>query len=149
MNNDWMAASSFGRAFEVISAINILSIHAKLLLGGNQDPQSEKTIKKARNTLLNFINNLDHLLSSADSQQDGMIIGSDPRMSELAQIFISGKQSYPIDSDLFRSPLDLFQGLVLSDDPGDMPRLIAFLQELRALIEQHSHTDIIEVLGDL
>ncbi len=149
MNNNWMAASSFGRAYEVISAINILSIHAKLAQIGDNDPQKEEAISKARITLAEFLRNLEKILTDAEKEQDGVIVGSDPRMSELAQTFILEKQSFPQPSDLFRLPLARFQYLLFSEKPGDMPELITLLRDFRTVIEQHSHADVIGILGDL
>lgn len=149
MNNNWMAASSFGRAYEIISAINTISIHAKLAQLGEKDPQKQESVNKARSTLAEFLINLEKIILDAEKEQDGVIMGSDPRMSELVQTFILGKQSFPQSSDLFRLPLKRFGELLLSEKSEDMPELIILLRDFRSVIEQHSHADVIGILGDL
>ena len=67
--NDWMAAASFGRAYEIVNAINILSIHAKLTQELD-DLQSTDLIEGARSTLDTFINDLNALLIDTEGSQD-------------------------------------------------------------------------------
>jgi hypothetical protein len=55
VNSDWLTASSFERASEIISAINLLSIHSKLTLAGVDDPADPFDIGEARAKLVAFL----------------------------------------------------------------------------------------------
>ena len=147
MKSDWMAASSFSRSREVISAINMISIHAKLALGGEKDPHDEAELRNARERLTNFLRDFGGLVEQATTNQDGIIIGSDPRIAELAQMFISERQQLPQKSPLFKLPLQNLISLVQSDNLQEMPDLISSLRDLRNILEQHSHSDIVGILG--
>ena len=48
MKNDWLTASSFERTHEIVSAINTLSIHAKLVLAGIDDSTNQEEVEKLK-----------------------------------------------------------------------------------------------------
>lgn len=149
MKSDWMAASSFSRSREIISAINMISIHAKLVVGGEKDPHDAAELDRAREKLSTFLTNFGELVDHATTNQDGIIIGSDPRIGELAQMFISERQHLPQKSPLFKLPLQYLINLVQSDNLEEMPDLISCLRDLRNILEQHSHSDIVGILGEI
>src|SRR2546425_1138204 len=89
MRNDWLAAAQFERTQAVLSAINTLSINAKLTLAGVENPVTACEIEQARDRLLTFVRNLSDLVSSANQSSFGTIVGTDPQMSQIARHLIS------------------------------------------------------------
>ena len=149
MKSDWMAASSFGRTREIVTAINTISIHAKLVLADVHDPHSDIELGKAREILSSFLTYFGSLLEDAMQNQNGVIIGSDPRLGELAQVFLSERQHLPQKSELFSLPLQKLSDLVNSNKTEEMQELIACLRDLRNILEQHAHSDVVGILGEI
>lgn len=52
MTSDWVAATTFEQTHEVLFAINTLSIHAKLMTAGVEDPAPDSEMERARARLL-------------------------------------------------------------------------------------------------
>lgn len=73
-----LAASSFEQAHEVASAINTLSIHAKLRLEGIADPAHPADIEQARRRLLGFLARLRTVVR--EGEVDGGVVGADPQL---------------------------------------------------------------------
>jgi hypothetical protein len=149
MKSDWMTASSYGRTRELITSINTISIHAKLVLADMVDPHNGTTLKKARETLSAFLVSFENILDDATRSPNGVIIGSDPRMAELAQTFLSERQHLPHKSELFTLPLNKLNDLVNSDKKEEMQELINCLRDLRGILEQHAHSDVVGILGEI
>jgi hypothetical protein len=149
MKSDWMTASSYGRTRELITAINTISIHAKLILADMTDPRSDSDLKQAREKLSAFLVSFESLLDDATRNQNGVIVGSDPRMAELAQTFLSERQHLPHKSELFTLPLNKLSDLVNSDKKEEMQELIICLRDLRGILEQHAHSDMVGILGEI
>lgn len=149
MESDWLTAASFERTHDVVSAINTLSIHAKLMLAGIANPAPKEDINAARTCLITFLDNLQGVLQQAEQRHDGTIIGADPRFSELAIRYLAQKQSGSRRATIFNMPLSQCIALVNADQPEQPDKLIEYLGELRALLEQHSHADITGIFGDI
>lgn len=149
MKSDWMTAASYGRTRELITAINTISIHAKLVLADVTDPHKETALIKARETLSAFLVSFGNMLDEAAQNQNGVIIGSDPRMAELAQTFLLEKQHLPHKSELFTLPLKKLGDLVNSENKDEMQELISCLRDLRGILEQHAHSDVVGILGEI
>lgn len=130
--NDWLAASSFEQAHEVASAINTLSIHAKLVLDGVEDPAPAEDVQKARRRLLSFLKRLQAVLGETTSA--GVVIGADPQLGDVAgrllsrQVRESGKRETP-------RLLTELPTLIESQSEADLRRLVAGLQELRSFVD--------------
>lgn len=148
MKNDWLTTSSFERAFEIVSAINILSIHAKLKIANAADPANSEEIKKAQYTLSKFLEALASLVENTQKNQSGIILGTDPRFSELALHYMSEQHRLPPRSILFTFSMKQLDELVKSQKAEDMPTLIECLTSLRVMIEQYTQTDIAGMFGD-
>lgn len=148
MKNDWLTTSSFERSFEIVSAINILSIHAKLKMAKASDPVNLETIKKAQSILSKFLEALASLIESAQKDQSGVILGADPRFGELALHYMSEQHRLPPRSILFTFSIEQLNELIKSKKTEDMPTLIECLTSLRSLIEQYTQTDITGMFGD-
>lgn len=149
MKNDWLTASSFERTHEIVSAINALSIHAKLVLAGIDDSANQEDVEKSRRKLLAFLNRFETLLREAELGRDKAVIGADPRLGDLALRYMSEKRRQPRRSTLYEISLAEMSDLVRSERREDLPSLISCLRGLRSLVEQHSHADVIGILGDM
>lgn len=148
MNSDWLTASSFERSSEVMSAINVLSIHAKLTLAGVDDPTDLAEISKAKARLVRFLEELRRLVDGAGQTQANLMVGTDPRLGELALEYIGERKRLPPRALLYTLSLAQLSALVESDSAEDVPKLVECLESLRSLFEQHAHTDIAGIFGD-
>lgn len=148
MKNDWLTTSSFERAFEVVSAINILSIHAKLTRDSTKNPIDIVEVKKARTRLLTFLEALQALMDNAEKDQGGIVVGADPRLSELALHYISEQRRLPPRSLLYTLSITQLENIIRSDKAEDMPTLVGCLESLRSLVEQYAQADIAGMFGD-
>ena len=144
---DWLAAASFERTHEIVSAINTLSVHAKLLLSGINDPD-DVAVKQARARLTEFLERVEALLRDAEQNGEGTVVGADPRLGDLALRFLSSKQRLPRQSAIFSTPFDRLRELIASEQADDLQALIPCLHDLRSLVEQHSRADVASILGD-
>ncbi len=148
-NNDWLIAQSFEQAHEVVSAINTLSIHAKLASAGVDDSSRSTEVCKARERVLTFLDRLQAVVEEAEKHRDGAIVGADPRLGKLAKRFLSLKGKWPRAAGLYNASLPQARALIQSEAVKDQEELINFLRDLRSLLEQHAHADIVRILGDV
>ncbi len=86
--NDWLASQSLERSLDVISAINRISIHAKLRLAGIEDTASPEELNSARRSLTTFLGTLSEVIERAGGTQDKIAFGADPRLGNLARKFL-------------------------------------------------------------
>jgi hypothetical protein len=148
-DNEWLIAQSFERAHEVVSAINTLSIRAKLTLAGVDDSSRDEDVRNARTLLLTFLDRFQAVVQDAERHRDGTVLGADPRLGQLAKTFLSVKCQWPRPSALYSSSFTEVRELLTSKRVEDLQDLINFLRDLRSLVEQHAHSDIIGILGDI
>ena len=134
---------------ELITAINIISINAKLCLANKPHAVDQNDIDKARRTLSKFLNEFGGVLENTERDQDGLVVGSDPRFSQLVSDFLAERRRLPNKSALFVIPISELSKLVNSDDVADMAKLIDLLRELRNVLEHHSRSDFLGVIGDI
>jgi hypothetical protein len=149
MKSDWLAASSLERTYEIVSAINTLLIHAKLVLAGIQEPDSESEVQQARQRLIQFLTRFYEILNSTEQSQDRTVVGADPRLSELTLRYLSEKQRQTQQTGLYSTSLTELKSLIETEQPERLPQLLSCLRELRLLLEQHSQDDMTAILGDL
>lgn len=147
MKSDWLMTSNFERAFGVISAINTLAIHAKLLLAGAHDPTLPDDVHAARSRLESFLDKLQGLVQAADDET-ALVVGDDPRMAELALHYRRERRQVPVRSALYTVSLPELRRLIQSDQPADIPQLIECLDSLRTIVEQNVHSDFAGILGE-
>lgn len=148
MKNDWLTASSFERTFDLVSAVNILSIHNKLTLAHIDDPMNSVEVQKARTKLLRFLSILQTLIENAEKDQTGIIVGTDSRLGKLALQYRTEQKRIPQAAFLYTLSFTELSALISSDKPEDIPKLVDCLDSLRSLFDQHSHADITGVFGD-
>lgn len=148
MKNDWLTTSSFERAFEIVSAINILSIYAKLKIAGTVDPAGMEEIKNAQSTLSKFLEALEELIENAKRDQSGIVLGADPRLTELALHYMSEQHRLPPRSILYTFSVTQLKNLIQSLKIEDMQTLVECLAPLRSMVEQYTQADIAGMFGD-
>lgn len=148
-NNKWLNAQSFERAHEIIAAINTLSIHAKLTLAHVDDAPRLQRVAAARKYLLDFINRFEEVIKSTEHSKENVITGADPRFGQLAKNYLSGKSQWPNPSALYSSSFPELRNMLTSERTESLERLIQLLHDLRSLVEQHAHADIIGILGEI
>ncbi len=149
MINNWLAAENFERAHNIIAAINTLSIHTKLVLAGTDDTERSKEVVKARAVLRSFLERLGTLVIEAERTRGGTVTGADPRLSQLARTFVAKRREWTQHSPLYDVNPSNIVALLESDASDDLQRLVVYLQELRTLLEQSVHADIVGLLGEI
>lgn len=148
-NNEWLVAQSFERVHEVVSAINILSIHAKLTLAGINDSFRDEEVRKAREHLCSFLDRFQVVVNDAERHRDRPVLGTDPRLGQLAKRFLAAKGKWPCPPGLYSASLPEVRALILSEAIDDQKGVINCLRDLRLLLEEHAHADISGMLGDI
>jgi hypothetical protein len=148
-NNEWLMAQSLERVHELLSAINTISIRSKLSLAGIDDSAREAEVEKAQKVLLAFLEKLQVIIGQAERHRDGTVIGTDPRLGQLAKRLLSTKSQWPRPSGLYSLPLSQVRDLLASNKPDNLRVLVDFLRDLRSLVEQHAHSDITGILGEI
>jgi hypothetical protein len=149
MNSDWLQASSFEQMQAITSAITTLSINAKLTLAGRVDPTGPDEVEQARDHLIKFLKRFQLLVRDAENEGNGVIMGADPRLGELAARYLAQKQRGHARSPLYTLSFADLGVLLEARRPEDLPVMIAYLHDLRVLVEQHTHVDVIGLLGDV
>ncbi len=148
MKSEWLTTSSFERAFEIVSAVNTLSIHAKLKLAEIDDPVDSIEVENARKTLLDLLTKLESLLTNAERDQSKIIVGVDPRLAELALQYLAEKRRLPPRSSLFALSLAELSKLIQSTRREDMAKQIECLESLRLMLQQFAQSDVAGIFGD-
>lgn len=148
--SEWLSALSFERSHEVLSAINTLSIRAKLVLARVDDAEREDSVRQARKHLLAFLDGFHAAIKRTEEGTDIGVFGVDPRMAQLADQYVTTKSRWPRPTGgLYRYPLTEFNQFLNSDKVCDQQKVIEFLRELRHLLEEHSRADNSVILGDI
>jgi len=149
MSDAWQLAESFERTRHLIAAINTVSVHAKLSLGGIPDPQKKDDVDRAISLLRNFLEKLAGDLSQFDKDSGSPVTGATARANLLAKRFANSRNQAPESSPIYATPLPQFIPLLESQSRADQATLISGLQTLRNLLEQLHHADSSEMLGNL
>lgn len=148
--SEWLSALSFERSHEVLSAINTLSIRAKLTLASVGDAEREDSVRQARKHLLAFLDDFQAAIKRTEEGGDIGVLGVDPRMAQLADQYVTTKSRWPRPTGgLYQYPLTEVGQLLNSDKMCDQQKLVEFLRELRHLLEEHSRADNSVILGDI
>jgi hypothetical protein len=148
MSNEWFAANNVERAHQVLSAINLLSINAKLTLLESSSPIEVDELVEARKILLEFTGGLSDLLEKAEKREGRTILGTDLRMGQLASHFRDTMTSRSSTDDLHGVELDDLPSLLKAEDESSLNTLIRYLDQLRSLVEQYSYSDMVAVFGE-
>ena len=147
MTSEWLTAESFERNHRLLSAINTLSIHAKLAHAGVTDTPDIGNIAEAQEELRHFLGRMGPLVHDVEAHQEAPLLGADSRLSSLVrQYAATRKRSVSV---LHRLPIEQVVALLGSPQPADQQRLIEYLAALRQLVEQHAHADVVGLLGEV
>ena len=151
MKHEWLTTSSFERSQGILSAINMLSIHVKLRMAGVNEPDTEAEGRhaKEKETLLDFLSHLQKLIQDAEGDDAGIVTGGDPRFGELAKRYLSRKQRFAQQSVAYELSIERLRELIQQDDAKELLMLIRYLRDLRELIEEHAHADVVALLGEI
>lgn len=149
MSVEWLAAGSFERTHEVISAINRISIDAKLELSGTHASHSTHDVEEAKISLKSFLSRFEGFVREVEANQKAPVLGADPRMGLLARRFVAEKTQRVHNSKLYKAPIDEVVALIDSNNSADRLALVEALRDLRSLLEQHAHADIVGILGEV
>lgn len=148
METEWLAIQSFQHSQNLLSAINTLSIHTKLELAGIPDEERAAAAKQARETIASFLTELEEMVREAEKEKT--ILGADPRRRQLVESFIEAKHNpRRFRSVLFQDASTRVQELLHSDKEEDSRSLLECLKELRVVLEEHIHTDAMQILGEI
>ena len=148
METEWLAIQSFQHSQNLLSAINTLSIHTKLELAGILDEGRVAAAERARETIVSFLAELQEMAQEAEKGKT--ILGVDPRRRQLVESFIAAKHNpRRFRSALFQDTSTRVQKLLRSNSEEDSEFLLECLKELRILLEDHIHTDAVQILGEI
>jgi hypothetical protein len=149
MSTEWLAIQSFQRDQDLLAAINTLSIHTKLKLGGVADEERAEAAAEAREKLTSFLETFEKIVQQAGQAEEGALLGIDPRLRQLARSFVAAKRDrHRFHSTLFtQSPSDAAD-LLASTDKKDQQALVECLKDLRTLVEEHIYTDTHRILTE-
>ena len=150
MSTEWLAVQSFQHSQSVLAAINTLSIHLKLNLAGLADQEREEEAAQSRERLASFLNELEMVVEELEQEKVKPVVGADPRLRKLGESFMEAKRDRRrFRSELFRGRPAEIKQLLESKQPEDQKKLLASLEELRVLVEEHIHEDAIQLLGEI
>jgi hypothetical protein len=149
MNTQWLTTESFELNQAIISAINRLSIHAKLSLARKRDAASVESLEHARRALRDFLDRFGPLVRDIERDQEAPIVGVAPRLGMLARNYVRARKTEPAHAPLRSASLGELRSLIDSDRLEDQRMLVECLRELRTLVEEHAHADDIGVLGEM
>ena len=150
MSTQWLAVRSFQHSQQLLEAINTLSIHVKLRQAGVPDEARTQAVGRAREMIIAFLTDFAAVLRQPSLGETRPVIGTDPRLRQLAQSFLRAKR----DRRRFRSPLfrdspEDAERLIRSDRQEDSHTLLMCLEDLRKLLEEHVDVDARRILGEI
>jgi hypothetical protein len=149
MSIEWLTVQSFQHSQDLLSAINALSIHLKLISAGLNDHNREQLVEEAREKLVSFLEELEPLVTEAENAKGKPVVGANPRLRQLAKRFVAAKRNrFRYHSILFRETPNRVKQLLSSRDQEDRQLVLDCLEELRMLVEEHVHIDTEQVLGE-
>jgi hypothetical protein len=147
MSSEWLTAESFERNHRLLSAINTLSIRAKLALAGTTDAPSVGNISEAKEELKHFLIRMGPLVHDVEMNQEAPLLGADSRLSSLVRQYATSRKRHA--SVLYKTPIERVVTLLDSEQAADRERLIEYLTALRQLVEQHTYADVVGLLGEV
>lgn len=149
MDEKWLSVQSMRKNQSLIAAINILSIHLKLKLSGEQDVKKPEHIQEARNKIVEWITEFDKNLTAYVQNTYQALTGISPRQQQLVKRFESAKRKGEFTSKIFQeAPITLI-GLLIPEKSEKVPELLQSLSDLRSLLEEHNQIDIHNLVPDL
>lgn len=149
MSTEWLSARSFEQDQELISAINTLCIHLKIRLRGLPDDGRAEAAATARGKLVLFLDALERITAEAAQSEMGPLLGRDARQRQFAKSFLSERRRLGKRKRLSQRSPQQIRNLLGSSDADEQRLLVAYLEELRMLLERHIHADTVRILGEI
>lgn len=152
MSTQWLSLQSFQQGQELLEAINLLSIHAKLQRNGvvQQNEERDQAIQHGREKIKAFLQDLAPLVEQAEENQEKPLLGIDLRRRQLVNSFLKAiKNPRQFHSALFRKSISEALRLLESEAEDDQQQLIDCLADLRLLVEEHTNHDTVRILGEI
>jgi hypothetical protein len=149
MGSKWLITSNFERMQDLISAVNTVSIHAKLRTAGIEDPNDAPKLQQAKERLLAFLDRFQELIEDTERSQSRTVIGADPQLGDLVLRYLDQKRHLPEGSPLFSVSFDKLRELIQTESLENVPEFISFMKELRSLLEQHAYVDVVDLIGEM
>lgn len=147
MSSEWLSAQSFRQMRQILSAINTVSLQQKLALIGADSPVEPSEYDDSLALVKEFVLTLIKLVEEARERNDLVILGANPRLRQFASQFITG-QAPMKRSELYDFPLGELPVLLTAITAEQRTRLIAHLDNLRSLVEQHVYEDASSIFGE-
>lgn len=147
MSSEWLTAESFERNHRLLSAINTLSIQVKLARSGVNEMPDIGNVSEAQEELRHFLTRMGPLVHDVEMNQQAPLLGADARLSSLVRQYATTRKRSA--SVLHKLPIEQVARLIGSDRPADQERLIEYLTALRQVVEQHTHADVVGLLGEV
>ena len=147
MSSEWLDIQSFVSDQEALRAINDLAIAVHLSLSNVRDEGREPRAQAARQTIRQFLADLERVLQSRD--HDSVAAGVEPRLQELAQSFESARRDVSREHSvlLTMGPAEA-AGLLDARDPPAKRELLRVLDELRELVTRHRQSSAMGIYED-
>ena len=149
MSDIWLLAESFEQGHRLIQAVNVLSIHTKLLLTGLEDAARAAEAAQSRDKIKAFFLILDKLVPEVEADNEAALPGQAPRAGAFVRRFVQARRQDSGRSPLFAGSISQFIVLLDAKDREQQEDLVEGLARLREMLEQHHHTDVSQVLGQL
>ena len=150
MSTQWLDIQSFQQSQELLSAINTLSIHRKLIDRGHLDKKRKEDAEQARKTLVDFFQKLDKIVQDIENGHQKPILGVDARLRHLAENYVQAKRTHGQSrSSFLELPLSQVRDLFYSESSEDHGEVLKVLAEFRELLEEHVSVDAKRLLGDI
>lgn len=140
MTAQWLAFQSFQRNQRLLKAINTLCLH---LMQENQSQAPD--VGLAIDELEQF---LDHLAKAiAQIKGRGVVYGVDPRLQQFVRSYLSAARFAHLDSPWFNETVEEVKQRLKQVETQEPQEVLAYLEGLRLLVEQHIEDDARQVLG--
>ncbi|KSV17090.1 hypothetical protein CY91_04660 [Dehalococcoides mccartyi] len=149
MSKEWFNAESFERFQQLISAINAVLIHSKLRLAGIDDAGRRPEFETSRKYLLAFLEQFGPIVQEVEKDENWVPAGTDPRLDDLARSLADIRRRRPRKFSLASVSVVELKQLLELDDMENANKVIEYLRDLRNLLEQQAHADVISILGEL
>lgn len=156
MSTEWSTFQSFQQTQSLLEAVNTLTARLQLEEAGFAGPRSDNVIsesaaQEASEQLAHFLEDLE--VAANEEEKQGPILGSGARSRQLVRRFTEARQ----DDRRFRSIL--FDNGILHTrrllerwpeaSAEERAMLLASLEDLRTLLEEHVHDDVSRLLGEI
>jgi hypothetical protein len=149
MQPDWAIAQGYQHSQTVVAAINDLMLGLKLKRRGITSPQREGNIAAAREELRTFLGALENLAEQAETSADRPLVGATPSLCALAETLAEAcRRDSARPVGLRAERIGEIRMLLEAADPSDQERLLAYLSDLRILLEEWAEEEAGHIIAE-